>query len=62
MDIELKGHKRRTERAIKTWLQFKEMYDKGMPVKDIVKTVRKPDGSKYAPQYVYRAFQKLKNI
>ncbi len=62
MEVELKGKQNMRKRAIKKWLKFKELYDKGMAVEDIARKVRKKNGSHYARTYVYKALRKLSEV
>lgn len=62
MEIKLRGHKNRHEQALKVWLQMKLLYDNGLPVKQILEIVRKPDGTKYRVAYFYQVLDKLAKI
>jgi hypothetical protein len=62
MEIQLQGHKNRTERAKQIWLQFKALLDSGSSVDEVLDKVRKTDGSKFTRSYFYLALKKLKNL
>lgn len=62
MEVNLQGHKNRTKRAQIVWLKFKELYDQGIAVEEILNKVKKPNGSKYTRSYFYQALAKLKDL
>lgn len=62
MDIQLKGHKRRRARVINLWLSMKVLYDQNVSISQIIETIRKPDGTKYTRQYIYKIMEKLKEV
>lgn len=62
MDIKLRGHKNRKDKAVMVWLKFKTLYDDGIEIDEILNIVKKPDGSKYTRSYFHQALNKLKNI
>lgn len=61
-DFELKGIENRKKRAVKVWKHFKTLYDAGMSVTDIAKSVKKKNGKPYSRSYIYEAFEKLKKV
>lgn len=61
-NFELKGIENRKKRAVKVWKHFKTLYDAGMSVDDIAKSVKKKNGKSYSRSYIYEAFEKLKQV
>lgn len=62
MEIRLTGHERRKVRALrlyKEWYKLLSDPKKPMTVKEIVAKYRKPDGSKYTEQAVYKGLRTL---
>lgn len=62
MEIKFTGHEKRTERALKLYKEWYRLYSdpkKPMSVKEISMKYKKPDGSNYTVQYIYKGFRIL---
>lgn len=62
MDIKLTGHLNRRRHILPIWLKMKELYEDGMPVSEILKKVKKPDGTQYTRQNFYKVLGILRNL